>query len=133
MTGDVAVVHQSAAAPSGRKSLAEPFSSRSRRRPCLPCEAGWTTTHAQEHIKLLSSHAHGKNLAIAQKNTPELSGNRTANGLDFAVSEGCGEWEEHTNSGRSAACSEWGGKISIVQCDVRVKPAGSSGYVRKTC
>ncbi|WNV87545.1 endo alpha-1,4 polygalactosaminidase [Umezawaea sp. Da 62-37] len=108
-----------------------------------------TTTHAQEYIKLLSSYAHGKNLAIAQKNTPELAGNRVANGLDFAVSEECGEWEEcgdyagpfnnrvldieYTNNGRSAACSEWSGKISIVQRDVQVKPAGTSGYVRKTC
>jgi hypothetical protein len=108
-----------------------------------------TTTHAQEYIKLLSAHAHSKNLAIAQKNTPELADNRVANGLDFAVTEECGEWEEcgdyagpfanrvldieYTDSGRSAACEEWSSKISIVQRDLFVVPAGSSGYVRKIC
>lgn len=108
-----------------------------------------TATHAQEYIKLLSAYAHSKNLAIAQKNTPELAGNRVANGLDFAVTEECGEWEEcgdyagpfanrvldieYTDSGRAAACSEWSGRISIVQRDLLVVPAGSSGHVRKTC
>jgi len=108
-----------------------------------------TTTHAQEYIKLLSAYAHGKNLAIAQKNTPELAGNRVANGLDFAVTEECGEYEEcadyagpfnnrvvdveYTASGMSKACPEWKSKISIVRRDLYVVPQGSSGYVRKTC
>lgn len=108
-----------------------------------------TTTHVQEYVKLLSAHAHSKNLAIAQKNTPELAANRVANGLDFAVVEECGEWEEcgdyagpfdnrvldveYTDSGRAAACAEWSDRISIVQRDLYVVPAGTSGYVRKTC
>jgi hypothetical protein len=108
-----------------------------------------TANHAQEYIKLLSSYAHSKNLAIAQKNTPELAGNRVANGLDFAVTEECGEYEEcgdyagpfnnrvvnveYTASGMSKGCPEWNGKISMVRRDVYVVPQGSSGYIRKTC
>ncbi|MBW8794970.1 MAG: endo alpha-1,4 polygalactosaminidase [Streptomyces sp.] len=108
-----------------------------------------TANNAQAFIKLLSARAHADGLAIAQKNTPELAGNRTANGLDFAVAEECGQYDEcgdytsafgnnvivieYTNSGRSKACKGWGGTLSIVQRDVEVSPAGSSGYVRKTC
>ena len=108
-----------------------------------------TANNAQAFIKLLSARAHADGLAIAQKNTPELAGNRTANGLDFAVAEECGQYDEcgdytsafgnnvivieYTNSGRSKACKGWGGTLSVVQRDVDVSPAGSSGYVRKTC
>ncbi len=108
-----------------------------------------TASHAQEYIKLLSAHAHGKNLAIAQKNTPELAGDRVANGLDFAVTEECGEYEEcadyagpfdnrvvdieYTASGMSKGCPEWKSKISMVRRDLYVVPQGTSGYVRKTC
>ncbi|MFJ9348390.1 endo alpha-1,4 polygalactosaminidase [Streptomyces sp. NPDC101237] len=108
-----------------------------------------TASNAQAFIKLLSARAHSDGLAIAQKNTPELAGNRTANGLDFAVAEECGQYDEcgdytsafgnnvivieYTNSGKSKACKGWGGTLSIVQRDVDVSPAGSSGYVRKTC
>ncbi|MER6463939.1 endo alpha-1,4 polygalactosaminidase [Streptomyces sp. NPDC001228] len=108
-----------------------------------------TANNAQAFIKLLAARAHSDGLAIAQKNTPELAGNRTANGLDFAVAEECGQYDEcgdytsafgnnvivieYTNSGKSKACKGWGGTLSIVQRDVDVSPAGSSGYVRKTC
>jgi len=105
--------------------------------------------HAQAFIKLLSARAHADGLAIAQKNTSELAGNRTANGLDFAVAEECGQYNEcgdytsafgnnvivieYTDAGRSKACRSWGSTLSIVQRDVDVSPAGSNGYVRKTC
>jgi hypothetical protein len=108
-----------------------------------------TANNAQEFIKLLSARAHADGLAIAQKNTSELAGKRTANGLDFAVAEECGQYDEcgdytsafgnnvivieYTNTGKSKACKGWGGTLSIVQRDVDVSPAGSSGYVRKTC
>lgn len=108
-----------------------------------------STTQAQDYIKLLSSHAHTKGLAIAQKNTSELAGNRSANGLDFAVVEECGQYTEcdayagpfgnhvvdveYTNSGLSKACASWKGKISIVQRDEFVVPTGEDGYVRRTC
>ena len=70
-------------------------------------------------------------------------------GLDFAIAEECGEYEEcgdyvdafgndvivieYTEDGRQTACSEFGDKLSIVQRDVDVSDPGSSGYVRKTC
>ncbi len=108
-----------------------------------------TANNAQAFIKLLSARAHADGLAIAQKNTSELAANRTANGLDFAVAEECGTYGEcgdytsafgsnvivieYTDSGRSKACRSWGSTLSIVQRDVDVSPAGSSGYVRKTC
>ncbi|MGW5657147.1 endo alpha-1,4 polygalactosaminidase [Streptomyces humi] len=108
-----------------------------------------TANNAQAFIKLLSARAHSDGLAIAQKNTAELAANRTANGLDFAVAEECGAYDEcgdytsafgnhvivieYTDSGRSKACRSWGGTLSIVQRDVDVSPAGSGGYVRKTC
>ncbi|MFI7153724.1 endo alpha-1,4 polygalactosaminidase [Nonomuraea sp. NPDC050022] len=108
-----------------------------------------TASNAQAYIRLLSTHAHAQGVAIAQKNTSELAGSRVANGLDFAVAEECGTWDEcgdytaafgnnvivieYTASGLKKACSGWGTKLSIVQRDVDVSPKGASGYVRKTC
>jgi hypothetical protein len=104
---------------------------------------------AQAYIRLLSAHAHEKGLAIAQKNTSELAGQRQANGLDFAVAEECGEQDncdeytpafgdhviviEYTAAGLANACDRWGGSLSIVRRDRDVVPQGESGYVRKTC
>ncbi|MET0135139.1 MAG: endo alpha-1,4 polygalactosaminidase [Kibdelosporangium sp.] len=108
-----------------------------------------TTAHAQAYIRLLSARAHEKGLAIAQKNTPELAGGRQQNGLDFAVAEECGQYDEcgdytgsfgdnvivieYTRSGLSKACGGWGSRLSIVQRDVDVSTPGSGSYVRRTC
>ncbi|MBY8883019.1 endo alpha-1,4 polygalactosaminidase [Actinacidiphila acidipaludis] len=108
-----------------------------------------TSGEAEAYISLLSAHAHAKGLAIAQKNTSELAGDRSATGLDFAVAEECGTYDEcgdytaafgnhvivieYTAKGLTKACSGWGSRLSIVRRDVDVSPAGSSGYVRKTC
>lgn len=108
-----------------------------------------TTTQARTYLKLLADHAHTKNLAIAQKNTVDLASYRTSVGLDFAVAEECGQYNEcgdyvdafgnnvivieYTNSGRQKACSGFGTRLSIVQRDVNVSVPGDSGYVRKTC
>ncbi|GGR88395.1 hypothetical protein GCM10010252_29040 [Streptomyces aureoverticillatus] len=108
-----------------------------------------TADQAKAFISLLSAHAHDKGLAIAQKNTPELAGAREETGLDFAVAEECGEWDEcgqytdafgdhvlvieYSADGLRKACEGWGDKLSIVRRDVGVSPAGSSGYVRETC
>jgi glycosyl hydrolase family 114 len=72
-----------------------------------------------------------------------------SNGLDFAVAEECGQYDEcgdyidafgnnvivieYTDSGRRTACSQYGGTLSIVQRDVDVSVPGDPGYVRKTC
>jgi hypothetical protein len=108
-----------------------------------------TAGQAKAYLTLLGSHAHSKNLAIAQKNTVELSGDRTSVGLDFAVAEQCGQYDEcgdyvdafgnnvivieYTDSGRRTACAQYAGTLSIVQRDVDVSVPGDPGYVRKTC
>jgi Glycoside-hydrolase family GH114 len=108
-----------------------------------------TAVHAKEYLKLLSAHAHGKNLAIGQKNTVELAGERQAVGLDFAVAEECGQYDEcgqyveafgnnvivieYTDKGLATACAGFGGRLSIVRRDVAVSTPGSNTYARKTC
>jgi hypothetical protein len=104
---------------------------------------------AEALMKLLSTHAHDKGLAIAQKNTVELVSDRASVGLDFAVVEECAEWDEcgefaeafdnnvlvieYTAKGLSQACSGWSGALSIVRRDQLVVPKGSKGYVHQTC
>lgn len=108
-----------------------------------------TATQAEAYLTLLATHAHSKSLAIGQKNTVELAGDRQAVGLDFAVAEECGQYDEcgdyvdafgnnvivieYTDKGRRTACSQYGGTLSIVQRDVDVSVPGDSSYVRKTC
>jgi hypothetical protein len=108
-----------------------------------------TSAEAEAYITLLSAHAHSKGLAIAQKNTSELAGDRTSTGLDFAIAEECGTYNEcgdytdafgahvivieYTAKGLSKACAGWGSQLSIVRRDLDVSPKGTSGYVRQTC
>ncbi|WP_443060932.1 endo alpha-1,4 polygalactosaminidase [Streptomyces sp. NBC_00448] len=108
-----------------------------------------TSAEAEAYITLLSAHAHADGLAIAQKNTSELAGDRAKTGLDFAVAEECGTYDEcgdytaafgdhvivieYTAKGLQKACSGWGDELSVVRRDLDVSPAGSKGYVRQTC
>jgi hypothetical protein len=108
-----------------------------------------TAAQAKAYLTLLAGHAHSMNLAIGQKNTVELAGDRTAVGLDFAIAEQCGQYSEcgdyvsafgnnvivieYTDRGMRTACSQYGGTLSIVQRDVDVSVPGDPGYVRKTC
>ncbi|MFE7357854.1 endo alpha-1,4 polygalactosaminidase [Streptomyces sp. NPDC057543] len=108
-----------------------------------------TAGNAKAFVTLLSSHAHSRNLAIGQKNTVELAGSRAQTGLDFAIAEECGQYDEcgdytaafgnhvivieYTARGLKKACAGWGSQLSIVRRDVDVRTPGSSGYVRKTC
>jgi hypothetical protein len=108
-----------------------------------------TAVHAKEYLKLLSAHAHRKNLAIGQKNTVELAGDRQSVGLDFAVAEECGQYDEcgayaddfgnnvivieYTDRGLGVACAGFGSRLSIVRRDVPVSAPGSTTYIRKTC
>lgn len=103
---------------------------------------------ATAFITLLSAHAHTRDLAIAQKNTVELAGLRARTGLDFAVAEECGEYDEcgayakafddrvvvieYTDSGLRKARSGFGDRLSIVRRDVMVSTPGDEEYVRKT-
>jgi hypothetical protein len=103
---------------------------------------------ATSFIRLLSAHAHARGLAIAQKNTVELAGQRARTGLDFAVAEECGEYDEcgeyaeafddrvvvveYTDNGLKKARSGFGDRLSIVRRDVLVSTPGSADYVRRT-
>ncbi|MFJ6739547.1 endo alpha-1,4 polygalactosaminidase [Streptomyces sp. NPDC091279] len=97
-------------------------------------------------IELLSRHAHARGLAIAQKNTVELAGERKKAGLDFAVAEECGAYDEcgayakafddrvvvieYTGEGLRKAVAGFGKRLSIVRRDVMVTTPGSDTYVR---
>lgn len=106
-----------------------------------------TANDATAFIALLSRHAHARHLAIAQKNTVELTGLRKRLGLDFAVAEECAEYDEcgayarafddrvivieYSDSGLRKARSGFAGKLGIVRRDVDVSTPGSADYVRK--
>ncbi|MFD4524344.1 endo alpha-1,4 polygalactosaminidase [Streptomyces sp. NPDC058470] len=107
-----------------------------------------TAADATAFITLLSAHAHARQLAIGQKNTAELAGLRKRAGLDFAVAEECGEYDEcglyakafddrvvdieYTDRGLRKACSAFGDRLSIVRRDVLVSTPGDADYVRRT-
>ena len=106
-----------------------------------------TAQDATAFITLLSRHAHARRLAVGQKNTAELAGLRRRTGLDFAVAEECGRYDEcgvyakafddrvlvieYTDSGLRKALESYGDRLSIVRRDVDVSAPGSEGYVRK--
>ncbi|MFE7980058.1 endo alpha-1,4 polygalactosaminidase [Streptomyces shenzhenensis] len=106
-------------------------------------------SNAKAYVKLLADHAHAKGLAIAQKNTPGFSTDRATTGLDFAVAEECGQWDEcgdytagfgdnvivieYQDKAFRKTCAEFGDRLSVVLRDVNVSAPGDSGYVRKTC
>ncbi|MFD7711882.1 endo alpha-1,4 polygalactosaminidase [Streptomyces sp. NPDC059786] len=104
---------------------------------------------AKAFLTLLADHAHEKGLAIGQKNTVDLAPARKRVGLDFAVVEECGAYDEcggyvdafgdhvmvieYTERGLRRACDGWGDDISIVRRDLDLVPEGDSGYLRETC
>ncbi|WP_053709315.1 endo alpha-1,4 polygalactosaminidase [Streptomyces sp. NRRL B-3648] len=106
-----------------------------------------TAADATAFMSLLSRHAHARHLAVGQKNTAELAGRRNRAGLDFAVTEECGQYDEcevyakafddrvldveYTDGGLRAARARWGGRLSIVRRDRDVSVPGSAGYVRR--
>ncbi|MEU3520568.1 endo alpha-1,4 polygalactosaminidase [Streptomyces sp. NPDC006654] len=108
-----------------------------------------TAADAEAFQTLLARHAHARHLAVAQKNTLELAKDRERVGLDFAVVEECGQYDEcgsyvdafgdhvivveYTEKGMRKACAGWGDRISIVRRDLDVTPAGHDGYLRETC
>lgn len=108
-----------------------------------------TKAHNAAFAKLLATRAHAAGLAIGQKNTTDLLGQRKSIGFDFAVAEECGRYDEcadyataygnrvfvieYTARDFSKACSSVGAKLSVVQRDLDVRPAGRSGYVFRTC
>ncbi|WP_031098452.1 MULTISPECIES: endo alpha-1,4 polygalactosaminidase [unclassified Streptomyces] len=105
-----------------------------------------TASDATAFMALLSRHAHTRHLAVGQKNTAELAARRERAGLDFAVTEECGQYDEcevyakafddrvvdveYTDAGLRAARARWGDRLSIVRRDRDVSTPGSAGYVR---
>ncbi|MEN8651896.1 endo alpha-1,4 polygalactosaminidase [Streptomyces sp. 21So2-11] len=105
--------------------------------------------NAKAFIRLLSDHAHRKGLAIAQKNTLGLSTAHEETGLDFAITEECGEWDEcgdytegfgdnvivieYKEQAFRKTCSGFGDRVSVVLRDLDVTAPGNNEYVRKTC
>ncbi|MHA5047785.1 endo alpha-1,4 polygalactosaminidase [Streptomyces sp. SD15] len=107
-----------------------------------------TADDATAFITQLSARAHSRGLAIGQKNTAELAGLRSRAGLDFAVAEECGEYDEcgtyakafddrvvvieYTDSGLRKALAGYGDRLSVVRRDVLVSTPDSAEYVRRT-
>jgi hypothetical protein len=98
----------------------------------------------------LVAAAHDAGLAIAQKNTAELSTTRI--GFDFAVAEECDvyrecdaytrrygdrvieiEYADHGRAVFNRACASRRGHASIVFRDRDVVPRGAKGYLYRTC
>ncbi|NYV76094.1 endo alpha-1,4 polygalactosaminidase [Streptomyces sp. UH6] len=99
--------------------------------------------------KILADRAHAAGLAVGQKNTAALAERGRDLGFDFAVAEECGQYDEcdayadayddrvlvveYRSDGFTAACEEWGDRLSVVLRDVDLVPAGEDGYHRRTC
>ncbi len=99
-------------------------------------------------MKLLSDVGHQAGLAMGQKNSTELLGNRKAMGTDFAVAEECNRYSEcgdyqaeygdlvfiieYRDQDFTAGCKDFPG-LSIVRRDVKVSTPGSASYVYKGC
>lgn len=106
--------------------------------------------HAISFARRLVREAHRAGLAIAQKNTPQLS--RNALGFDFAVAEECELYREcgsyvrvygtrlieieYTDNGRGAfrrACRVRAGQASILLRDRALSPSSSRRHVSTSC
>jgi hypothetical protein len=99
-------------------------------------------------MALFSAAAHGKGMAIAQKNSAEIVGNKAELGTDFAVAEECNTFDEcdaytagygdhvlvieYVRSDFTKGCAAFPG-LSIVLRDRDLVPEGRSGYVYEGC
>lgn len=108
-----------------------------------------TPEHAAAFAELLAERAHGRGLAIAQKNTTDVLPERGRVGFDFAVVEECAAYEEcgdfadayddkvfaveYTRKDYRAACDAWGPRLSVTLRDRDVNPKGAKGYVFAQC
>ena len=112
-----------------------------------------TRTDNLDLARRLVARAHEDGLAVAQKNTAELTSVEVARvGFDFAVAEDCAVYAEcgsyarlygdhvleieYVDSGRprfDRACAARGDRWSIVYRDRDLVPAGQRGHVRASC
>lgn len=109
-----------------------------------------TQAEAVAYAGSLITYAHGKGLAVGQKNTADLStASAKQAGFDFAVAEECADYDEcqnytatygahvivieYTAGQFTKACNSYGSTLSIVLRDVDVTTPGSKSYVFKSC
>jgi hypothetical protein len=109
-----------------------------------------TEAQAVAYSASLISYAHGKGLAVGQKNTADLStASARQAGFDFAVAEECADYSEcqnytatygghvlvieYSQKWFTRACTSYGSTLSVVYRDVDVTAPGSDSYVFKTC
>ncbi|RNF92758.1 endo alpha-1,4 polygalactosaminidase [Streptomyces botrytidirepellens] len=108
-----------------------------------------TADQATAYVSLLAKRAHDLGLAIAQKNTGPLATRRATAGLDFAVVEECGRYDEcgafakpykdrvvvveYEDKGMAKACDDFGDRLSVVRRDRDVSTPDDDGYVRDVC
>ncbi|MEK0097270.1 endo alpha-1,4 polygalactosaminidase [Streptomyces sp. A475] len=108
-----------------------------------------STRDAKAFMSLLVKRGHRAGLAVGQKNTAELASESHQLGVDFAVAEECGAYDEcgvyakafddrvvvieYTDAGLRKACRAFGRRLDIVRRDHDVTTPGSEGYVRRTC
>jgi hypothetical protein len=101
------------------------------------------------YLTLLAPRAHAAGLAIAQKNTTDLGAAGQKVGLDFAIAEECGQWNEcgdytdvygdhviaieYSGKAFDKACKAVGASVSVVHRDVAVTAPGSRTYVYNAC
>ncbi len=106
---------------------------------------------AVAYARLLTRYAHRKGLAVAQKNSPQLSRrvSRRVIGFDFGVAEECGRYREcaaytaafgnrvidieYGDAGLRRACATLDGRGSVVRRDPNLSVPGSADYVLRTC
>jgi len=100
-------------------------------------------------VRAFADRAHGRGLAIAQKNSTELLARRAEMGTDFAVAEECSRYREcgdyvdtygaavlmieYRDQDFAAGCSAYGATHAIVRRDLDLVPAGQPGYVYDGC
>lgn len=106
---------------------------------------------AVAYAELLTDLAHGRGLAVGQKNTPSLGRATSVDeiGFDFAVAEQCGEYDEctaytdvfgdqvvvveYTDAGFQRACASVGAQVAVSRRDLGVSPADSPEHRFESC
>ncbi|TCO54833.1 endo alpha-1,4 polygalactosaminidase [Actinocrispum wychmicini] len=117
-------------------------------------KGAFTFAKDKEYMKAFVTYAHGKGLAVAQKNTNSEFGTsgRTEVGFNFAIAEECGfygecgeyaaaygnnyfeiEYTDENAAKFRAACRDHGATVSIIRRDRDVVPRGTSGYHYELC
>lgn len=105
---------------------------------------------ALAYAKLLADRTHEAGLAVAQKNTADISPRQAEDvGFDFAIAEECSRWDEcgryqkvygdgvieieYRKQDFEKACATVGPEISVVYRDRMVLKPGSPKYVYDRC